>query len=161
MLALARGEGLVLQIEAKLALARGLVGPVALEAMLRQDRADLFQEVDGAILGARCASGLNRFWWKFLAEQKLTGNWWLVEVYGARLAVTPQESRCLKLNVPSSYAEFVGKTRCVPRLELLEDRLDQPGRNRLAAQKSLEIVHLPAVPLMEAGRARPRSSPPR
>jgi hypothetical protein len=26
--------------------------------MLRQDRADLFQEADGAILGARCASGV-------------------------------------------------------------------------------------------------------
>ena len=59
VLALALGEGLVLQIEAKLSLARRLVGPVALEAMLRQDRADLFQEADGAILGAAARAVLS------------------------------------------------------------------------------------------------------
>ncbi len=58
VLALAHGEGIVLQIEAKLSLAHGLVGPVALEAMLRQDRADLFQEADRVILGDGCASCL-------------------------------------------------------------------------------------------------------
>ena len=58
MLALAPGEGLVLEIEAKLSLARGLVGPVARKAMLRQDRADLFQKAHMAIPGDRFVSGL-------------------------------------------------------------------------------------------------------
>jgi hypothetical protein len=55
VLALASGEGVVLQIEAKLSLAHRLVRPVASEAMLRQDRADLPQEADRAHLGASSA----------------------------------------------------------------------------------------------------------
>src|SRR5262249_22144527 len=50
-------EGLGPQVEAELPLPRRLIGAVALEAMLRQDRADVPQIADGAILGTGGASG--------------------------------------------------------------------------------------------------------
>src|SRR5262249_1993356 len=51
--AVAKGEGLVLEIEAQLPLARRFVGSVALEAVLRQDRAHLPHVTDDPALRPR------------------------------------------------------------------------------------------------------------
>lgn len=51
VLAVAVGEGFVLEIEAELSFACRLVGPVASEAMLSQDRADLCEKANSVILG--------------------------------------------------------------------------------------------------------------
>ena len=59
VLAFTRGQGRVFQIEAKLSLPRGLIGTVASKAMLSQDRANVFQETDGANLRAAKRAALS------------------------------------------------------------------------------------------------------